>query len=103
METYNDWLAHHGIPGMHWGERNGPPYPLRPMQYTKEELREKKKAAKSYSKELSKAQNLKYRIADTVVSNASQKFKNKADKIQRNRDIGKISDEKAKELAVKVG
>lgn len=23
-------LTHYGIPGMHWGERNGPPYPLKP-------------------------------------------------------------------------
>ena len=22
------WLAHHGIKGMHWGVRNGPPYPI---------------------------------------------------------------------------
>lgn len=22
------WIAHHGILGMHWGKRNGPPYPL---------------------------------------------------------------------------
>lgn len=28
--TFNDtsYLAHHGILGMHWGDRNGPPYPL---------------------------------------------------------------------------
>ena len=29
----NQWskeLMHHGIQGMHWGERNGPPYPLDP-------------------------------------------------------------------------
>lgn len=23
-----DFLSHHGIQGMHWGQRNGPPYPL---------------------------------------------------------------------------
>ena len=25
---YNRWLAHYQRPGAHWGERNGPPYPL---------------------------------------------------------------------------
>ena len=24
----NDYVSHHGIVGMHWGEKNGPPYPL---------------------------------------------------------------------------
>ena len=24
----SNFLSHHGIPGQHWGERNGPPYPL---------------------------------------------------------------------------
>ena len=27
-ETYNNYLQHHGILGMHWGKKNGPPYPL---------------------------------------------------------------------------
>lgn len=39
METYNDWLAHHGIKGMNWGKRNGPPYPLSDDQRTAEENR----------------------------------------------------------------
>lgn len=26
--TYDEYLQHHGIPGMRWGRRNGPPYPL---------------------------------------------------------------------------
>lgn len=26
--SYDDYLKHHGIPGMRWGRRNGPPYPL---------------------------------------------------------------------------
>lgn len=25
-----DYIAHHGIPGQKWGQRNGPPYPLKP-------------------------------------------------------------------------
>ena len=26
--TYEEYLQHHGIAGMRWGRRNGPPYPL---------------------------------------------------------------------------
>lgn len=27
-KTYNNYLQHHGINGMRWGKKNGPPYPL---------------------------------------------------------------------------
>ncbi len=34
---YKPVLEHHGILGQHWGKRNGPPYPLRGGDYSKEE------------------------------------------------------------------
>ena len=30
--SYSDYLQHHGIKGMKWGDRNGPPYPLTDVQ-----------------------------------------------------------------------
>ena len=39
METYSDWLAHHGIKGMKWDKRNGPPYPLSDAQRSSTENR----------------------------------------------------------------
>ena len=35
--TYEEYLAHHGILGMRWGKRNGPPYPLNESQMTPKE------------------------------------------------------------------
>lgn len=32
-------LYHHQIEGAHWGQRNGPPYPLNPEDHTAEQLR----------------------------------------------------------------
>lgn len=41
---YNSYLAHHGIKGMHWGKRNGPPYPLGYSSHTAEQKQKNPKA-----------------------------------------------------------
>ena len=47
-----NYLQHHGIEGQKWGVRNGPPYPLRPSDYSKAEL----KNVRKYQKEMIKYQ-----------------------------------------------
>jgi hypothetical protein len=63
-EEMEDELEHHGVKDMSWGERNGPPYPLRGIdkkiaraQYRKE--REQKKRLKKLQKAAKKARKLK--------------------------------------------
>lgn len=66
----SDEIKHHGIDGMHWGERNGPPYPLsrekhnkvvRSSKSEKRAERGKKLAREGYTvRELKKDRNLGY-------------------------------------------
>lgn len=41
---YRDYIMHHGIKGMHWGERNGPPYPLDDDISTGKKLKDNQKS-----------------------------------------------------------
>lgn len=43
--TKEYYLAHHGITGMKWGKRNGPPYPLNYADLSPEEKEHAKKKA----------------------------------------------------------
>lgn len=59
-----DYLAHHGILGMHWGDRNGPPYPLGSGKGSGRSAEEKRKTGSKVSK--SGIQKRKNKISDSV-------------------------------------
>lgn len=46
MEIWKQELYHHGIKGMKWGKKNGPPYPLNYSDLSASEKRAKKKMLK---------------------------------------------------------
>lgn len=78
----SNYLAHHGILGQKWGQKNGPPYPLDAGDHSssekkagwKESLKKKyeqKKLAKNIKKSTRKAfspDNAQYKIGETIRS-----------------------------------
>ena len=62
---YRAYLQHHGVKGQHWGERNGPPYPLSPQDHSSSE----RKAGWKSSLESPKAKG----IGDTLKKLKNQK------------------------------
>lgn len=61
--TYKyDYLCHHGILGMHWGKKNGPPYPLDAEDHSQSE----KKAG--WRKSLSDEQKTKIKTAAKITT-----------------------------------
>lgn len=90
----DDVLAHHGILGMHWGRRNGPPYPLSSKVSTGKRLkkaggggsgsvsRKRKKALKKARK--IRAKNLKIK---TLEKQKQQQLEKTKEEIIQSKDI----------------
>lgn len=87
---YNSkYLEHHGILGMHWGERNGPPYPLDSSSKSVSE----KKGIKSSGKARES-----YKKTRNILKSDSGSRSTKVMKEARRRDIDEISTEELKKL-----
>ena len=108
MEFYivrDDKLEHHGIDGMHWGERNGPPYPLSREKHNKVVRSSKENSGESKeTRGFSFTQKLKnkkeYEKSIRVLEmnrprtdNNVEKFKNDFNKIKENTAVLKAASE----------
>lgn len=69
---YNKYLAHHGIDGQKWGQRNGPPYPLDPKTAAKIEKRALKKDLKWIKKNDKKIHDKAYKESKKEIKEYSK-------------------------------
>lgn len=78
---YND-IYHHGVPGMKWGERNGPPYPLNYNWTAYNKKRETgktgtRKSPKSFSESANNALSKTKKKAQSIIQEKQDEIKQK--------------------------
>lgn len=88
---YNsNYLAHHGILGQKWGQRNGPPYPLDSESKSAEEKKHGSSSGNGATKE-------KVKKAKNVLKSNSGSRSSKALKEAREKDIDEMTTQELKE------
>lgn len=94
METYNDYLAHHGIQGQKWGHRNGPPYPLVDGQRssTENKLNKTSKSAKAKGNDMPKSAK-KSSSGETKMTRKEKKAAKNQERLERAKQYAKQEQE----------
>ena len=99
-------LYHHGIFGMHWGKKNGPPYPLDPSDHSASEKkagwrrsldngggsenRSYKKLNRKRSKLERKRSKLEYKQSKLEYKNAKKQYRNNKKELSRNSKVKNV-------------
>lgn len=95
-ECYPDELAHHGVEGQSWGDRNGPPYPL--SNINKKMARAEYKLKKAKERELKKLEKAKAKRLKKL-----QKAAKKARATKKKQEAEQAALQKKKQMLVKEG
>ena len=86
-------LMHHGITGMHWGEQNGPPYPLVTRTHN---LRSKEERAKVAKTAFAKPQPKRIKKSENFYDKLKSKKKNPYTKSEKNEPTKTVKNDKIK-------
>lgn len=79
--SYTTYLAHHGIKGQKWGDRNGPPYPLndvtKAIAYRGGEMSDGRKVVNFTRKDVKKARKLVNKNMKTMTADEIREYKSR--------------------------
>lgn len=79
--SYATYLAHHGVKGQKWGDRNGPPYPLndvtKAIAYRGGEMSDGRKVTNFTRKDVKKARRIVNKNIKTMTSDEIKEYKSR--------------------------